>query len=198
MVGGRQTFAELPILAFAGAGRTKTVALAAAATPSGSPRPEPSRQPWHSLLTRMSILPMRATAASARRWASRAHALDLGPLNITVNRIGPGPFATEMPMSILQPEQQAAPGRPTTLGRWARPEELAGPRRSWPAGPAASSRGRCWSRALARVFRAVYGAKGQKAGWLTDAGTAGRMAVNPKSRPTKTRARRPNCSTSSM
>jgi NAD(P)-dependent dehydrogenase (short-subunit alcohol dehydrogenase family) len=32
-----------------------------------------------------------------------------------------------MPMSILSPEQQAALAARTALGRWARPEELAGP-----------------------------------------------------------------------
>jgi gluconate 5-dehydrogenase len=41
----------------------------------------------------------------------------------------PGPFATEMPMSmsILSVEQQAALAGRTALNRWARPEELAGP-----------------------------------------------------------------------
>ena len=32
-----------------------------------------------------------------------------------------------MPMSILSPDQQAALAARTALGRWARPEELAGP-----------------------------------------------------------------------
>lgn len=58
---------------------------------------------------------------------ARASALDLGPFDITVNCIAPGPFATEMPMSILSPEQQAALADRTALGRWARPDELAGP-----------------------------------------------------------------------
>jgi len=58
---------------------------------------------------------------------ARASALDLGTFNITVNCIAPGPFATEMPMSILSAEQQAALAARTALGRWARPEELAGP-----------------------------------------------------------------------
>ena len=58
---------------------------------------------------------------------AKASALDLGAFNITVNCIAPGPFATEMPMSILSPEQQAALAARTALNRWGQPEELAGP-----------------------------------------------------------------------
>ena len=57
----------------------------------------------------------------------RATALDLGPFGITVNCIAPGPIATEMPMSILSKEQQDSFSRRTAIGRWARPDELAGP-----------------------------------------------------------------------
>ncbi len=64
---------------------------------------------------------------SALLGLTRASALDLGPYNITVNCIVPGPFATEMPMSILSKEQQAALAARTALNRWGRPEELAGP-----------------------------------------------------------------------
>ena len=58
---------------------------------------------------------------------ARASALDLGPFGVTVNCIAPGPFATELPMMILSPEEQAAFAARTALGRWGRPEELAGP-----------------------------------------------------------------------
>ena len=58
---------------------------------------------------------------------ARASALDLGPFGVTVNCIAPGPFATELPMKILGPEEQAASAARTALGRWGRPEELAGP-----------------------------------------------------------------------
>jgi len=58
---------------------------------------------------------------------ARAAALDLGPFGITVNCIAPGPFATELPMSILSPEEQEAFARRTALGRWGQPDELAGP-----------------------------------------------------------------------
>ena len=57
----------------------------------------------------------------------RASALDLGPHGITVNCIAPGPIATEMPMSILSKEQQDAFSNRTAIGRWGKPEEIAGP-----------------------------------------------------------------------
>ena len=58
---------------------------------------------------------------------ARASALDLGPFGITVNCIAPGPIATEMPMSILSKEQQDAFSGRAALGRWGRPDEVAGP-----------------------------------------------------------------------
>lgn len=57
----------------------------------------------------------------------QASALDLGADGITVNCIAPGPIATEMPMSILSKPQQDALAARTALGRWGRPEEVAGP-----------------------------------------------------------------------
>jgi NAD(P)-dependent dehydrogenase (short-subunit alcohol dehydrogenase family) len=58
---------------------------------------------------------------------ARASALDLGPFGVTVNCIAPGPFMTDMPMSVLSdPEKQAFADR-TALGRWAKPTELVGP-----------------------------------------------------------------------
>jgi NAD(P)-dependent dehydrogenase (short-subunit alcohol dehydrogenase family) len=57
----------------------------------------------------------------------RASALDLGPFNVTVNCLAPGPFLTDMPMSVLSDaEKQAFAGR-TALGRWGDPAELVGP-----------------------------------------------------------------------
>jgi NAD(P)-dependent dehydrogenase (short-subunit alcohol dehydrogenase family) len=58
---------------------------------------------------------------------ARASALDLGPFGITVNCIAPGPIATEMPMSILSKEQQDTFAARAAVGRWGKPEELAGP-----------------------------------------------------------------------
>lgn len=58
---------------------------------------------------------------------TRASAIDLGPYNITVNCIAPGPFLTELPGSILTDEQKQVFANRTVLGRWAKPEELMGP-----------------------------------------------------------------------
>ena len=58
---------------------------------------------------------------------AQASALDLGDYNITVNCLAPGPFATDMPMSILSADQQAALAARTALNRWGQPAELAGP-----------------------------------------------------------------------
>ena len=57
----------------------------------------------------------------------RATALDLGPFGVTANCVAPGPFLTDMPMSVLsEPEKKAFADR-TALGRWAQPAELVGP-----------------------------------------------------------------------
>jgi NAD(P)-dependent dehydrogenase (short-subunit alcohol dehydrogenase family) len=58
---------------------------------------------------------------------ARASALDLGPYNITVNCIAPGPFLTDMPMSILSEAEKRVFSERTALGRWAEPRELVGP-----------------------------------------------------------------------
>jgi gluconate 5-dehydrogenase len=58
---------------------------------------------------------------------SRAMALELGPHGITVNCIAPGPFLTDLPMSVLSKAEQAVFAERTALGRWGEPRELAGP-----------------------------------------------------------------------
>jgi NAD(P)-dependent dehydrogenase (short-subunit alcohol dehydrogenase family) len=58
---------------------------------------------------------------------ARAASLDLGAHNITVNCIAPGPFLTDLPGKILTDEQKKTFADKTALGRWGRPEELAGP-----------------------------------------------------------------------
>ena len=58
---------------------------------------------------------------------AKASALDLGPNGITVNCIGPGPFLTDLPLSLLNEEQQAEFAAVTALQRWGNPPELAGP-----------------------------------------------------------------------
>jgi NAD(P)-dependent dehydrogenase (short-subunit alcohol dehydrogenase family) len=64
---------------------------------------------------------------SALLGLARASALDLGPYNITVNCIAPGPFLTDLPGTLLSPEQKQALADRTALGRWGDPRELAGP-----------------------------------------------------------------------
>jgi NAD(P)-dependent dehydrogenase (short-subunit alcohol dehydrogenase family) len=58
---------------------------------------------------------------------AKASALDLGPFNITVNCIAPGPFLTDLPLSLLDDEQQQKFSDFTALGRWGKPAEMAGP-----------------------------------------------------------------------
>lgn len=58
---------------------------------------------------------------------AQASALDLGRFGITVNCIAPGPFLTDLPRSVLSDAEQQRFAERTALGRWGRPEELAGP-----------------------------------------------------------------------
>lgn len=67
-----------------------------------------------------------ATKASLLGLA-KASALDLGPFGITVNCIGPGPFLTDLPMSLLSEAEKEEFTKMTALGRWGNPRELAGP-----------------------------------------------------------------------
>jgi len=58
---------------------------------------------------------------------ARAMALELGPYNITVNCLAPGPFLTDLPGRVLTDEQKKSFATRTALGRWGNPRELAGP-----------------------------------------------------------------------
>lgn len=58
---------------------------------------------------------------------AKASALDLGPHGVTVNCIGPGPFLTDLPMSLLSEEEKQEFAAMTAVDRWGRPRELAGP-----------------------------------------------------------------------
>ncbi|MCX8108944.1 MAG: SDR family oxidoreductase [Verrucomicrobiae bacterium] len=88
---------------------------------------------WGRIIYTSSIMALASTpdrvAYSATKAALhgmvKANALYLGPYGITVNCLAPGPFATDMPMSLLTEEQKQAFTRRTALGRWGRPEELA-------------------------------------------------------------------------
>jgi len=58
---------------------------------------------------------------------AQASALDLGPSNVTVNCIAPGPFLTDLPGKLLSDAQKKHFADRTALLRWGKPEELAGP-----------------------------------------------------------------------
>jgi NAD(P)-dependent dehydrogenase (short-subunit alcohol dehydrogenase family) len=73
----------------------------------------------------------RRNAYSATKTAliglARASALDLGPFGVTVNCIAPGPFLTDMPMSVLSDAEKQIFADRTALSRWGDPKELVGP-----------------------------------------------------------------------
>jgi NAD(P)-dependent dehydrogenase (short-subunit alcohol dehydrogenase family) len=58
---------------------------------------------------------------------AKASALDLGPFGVTVNCVAPGPFLTDMPMSVLSDAEKQVFADRTALGRWGQPRELVGP-----------------------------------------------------------------------
>jgi gluconate 5-dehydrogenase len=68
-----------------------------------------------------------ATAKAGLDGMTRALAVDLGLKGITVNSVAPGTFATETNAAMAgNPEWVRRIGERTALGRWGRPEEIAG------------------------------------------------------------------------
>jgi NAD(P)-dependent dehydrogenase (short-subunit alcohol dehydrogenase family) len=64
---------------------------------------------------------------SALLGLARASAIDLGAYGITMNCIAPGPFLTDLPMSLLSEAEKKAFADRTALNRWGQPDELVGP-----------------------------------------------------------------------
>jgi 3-oxoacyl-[acyl-carrier protein] reductase len=58
---------------------------------------------------------------------ARAQALELGPHGITVNCLAPGPIATDLPMTLLTPEQKKVFAERTALKRWGQTTDMVGP-----------------------------------------------------------------------
>jgi gluconate 5-dehydrogenase len=68
-----------------------------------------------------------ATAKAGLDGLTRALAADLGPHGVTVNSVAPGTFATDVNARLAADPQWAEWLRSrTALGRWGRPEEIAG------------------------------------------------------------------------
>lgn len=97
--------------------------------------PQMKERRWGRVIHISSIMGVvskeRRNAYSATKTAliglARASALDLGPFGVTVNCIAPGPFKTDMPMSVLNDAEKQAFADRTALGRWGDPDELVGP-----------------------------------------------------------------------
>lgn len=97
--------------------------------------PKMKEQQWGRIIHISSVLGVGSKPArnaysatkSALLGLCKASALDLGPFGITVNCIGPGPFLTDMPMSLLNEAEKQEFSDTTALKRWGQPAELAGP-----------------------------------------------------------------------
>jgi NAD(P)-dependent dehydrogenase (short-subunit alcohol dehydrogenase family) len=90
---------------------------------------------WGRIINISSILGLTSAAGRSAYSASksgligltRGGANDLSPFGITVNVLAPGPFLTDLPLSLLSADQQNVFAQKTIMGRWGNPEELVGP-----------------------------------------------------------------------
>lgn len=97
--------------------------------------PQMKARKWGRIIHISSIMGLvskeKRNAYSATKSAliglARASALDLGEFGVTVNCIAPGPFLTDMPMSILSDREKQEFAAMTALNRWGDPSELVGP-----------------------------------------------------------------------
>ncbi len=97
--------------------------------------PNMKERKWGRIIHLSSIMALASnpgrSAYSATKAAlvgmTRAMALELGPYNITVNCLNPGPILTDLPGSLLSDAQKKSFDDRTAIGRWGSPAELAGP-----------------------------------------------------------------------
>ena len=97
--------------------------------------PQMKEKKWGRIIHISSVLGLGSKPArnvysatkSALIGLAKASALDLGPCGITVNCICPGPFLTDMPLNLLNEDQQKEFSDITALKRWGQTREIAGP-----------------------------------------------------------------------
>ncbi len=97
--------------------------------------PQMKERKWGRIIHISSVLGVGSKKArnvysatkSALIGMAKASALDLGKDNITVNCIAPGPFLTDLPMSLLSDVEKKEFSDRTALDRWGQTREIAGP-----------------------------------------------------------------------
>jgi NAD(P)-dependent dehydrogenase (short-subunit alcohol dehydrogenase family) len=97
--------------------------------------PSMVKNKWGRIIYTSSIMGLASNPArgcySATKAAligmARAQALELGPHGITVNCLAPGPIATDLPMSLLSPEQKKIFAERTAVKRWGQTVDMVGP-----------------------------------------------------------------------
>ncbi len=96
--------------------------------------PQMKERRWGRIIHISSVLGLGGKAGRAVYCATksaligmtRATSIDLGPFNVTVNCISPGPFLTDLPGKVLTDVQKLEFSDRTVLKRWGKPEELVG------------------------------------------------------------------------